>query len=114
MEIEVSGKAIVHLHVRLEEVELWRAPEPVKKRKLQDVENTLSVPNGFPFALVSEEQSVKMMSYMVSTTLYALYARSDGKVRMLHDPDAAFASKSMPARALALPPCSTDIVKEKD
>ena len=33
---------------------------------------------------------------------------------MLHDPDTVFVNKSIPARALALLPYSTDIVKKKD
>ena len=107
----------VTVMLKLEDVELFVA-EPEKKtgqkRKHDEVAVVKEpVPDGFPFAVCSREQSLQIMSQVASIILYSLNSKVK-HVRMLRDPDRCFVAGAFAARTLTLIPFSTDIVRKKD
>ena len=91
-------------------------PEAKKKEPQEpkdgNVEPACILPEGLPYKLASRAQSQQMAMAMVTTGLYK-FAVSCGSgpatLRIVADPPAAFASKSLEANGLFIIPFSTDI-----
>ena len=107
----------VTVMLKLEDVEPFVA-EPEKKtgqkRKHDEVAAVVEpVPDGFPFAVASPEQSLQIMLQVAPIILYSLNSKVK-HVRMLRDPDRCFVAVALAAKTLTLIPFSTDIVTKKD
>ena len=111
-----GGNGFARINMRLGDVELWVPPAAEKKRKHAEVVE--DVPDGFPYAVASAEQSVELMQMVAVVILYELNAKfvesKLHKVMMLRAPDRVFVGKAMAANTVEIVPFSTSVVRKKD